>query len=185
MTGPAFWRLPPSALPAALQTPDGGLTSQQAAQWRLHYGGTDSERVLSLAWLNSHFESGLKSPLDEAILAPKTIDGSLWRKLDEVLFDFERRRVSVLLERAGVRTLIVKGAPEEVIRISTQVETAGVAVFLDPPKASAGAAVLPRGAAGEITRDHGAEAPGRHRGIPGQRRTSSCWTRTWAWCAKP
>ena len=84
--------------------------------------GSESERVFTLAWLNSHFESGLKSPLDDAILAHGTIDPSLWRKIDEVPFDFERRSVSVLVERDGARTLIIKGAPEEVIRISTSVE---------------------------------------------------------------
>ena len=165
--------------------------------------GNDSARVLTLAWLNSHFESGLKSPLDDAILAHETIDPSPWRKIDEVPFDFERRRVSVLVERDGARTLILKGAPEDVIRICTSVEMpdgtlrsltdavrvellarfeqlseegfrllgiasgaepadqanaeladekelafAGFAVFLDPPKASAGRALAALGAAG-------------------------------------
>ena len=45
--------------------------------------GNNSERVLTLAWLNSHFESGLKSPLDHAVLAHDTIDPSPWRKIDE------------------------------------------------------------------------------------------------------
>ncbi len=165
--------------------------------------GNDSTRVLTLAWLNSHFESGLKSPLDDAILTHETIYSSPWRKIDEVLFDFERRRVSVLVVRDGARTLILKGAPEDVIRICTSVEMpdgtlrsltdavrvellarfeqlseegfrllgiasgaepadqanaeltdekelafAGFAVFLDPPKASAGPALAAPGAAG-------------------------------------
>lgn len=84
--------------------------------------GNDSARVLTLAWLNSHFESGLKSPLDDAILAHETIDPAPWRKIDEVPFDFERRRVSVLVERDGARTLIIKGAPEDVIRLCTSTE---------------------------------------------------------------
>jgi magnesium-transporting ATPase (P-type) len=66
--------------------------------------------VFELAWLNSHFETGLKSGLDDAILAHGTVDATRWRKLDEVAFDFERRRVSVLLEREADRLLIVKGA---------------------------------------------------------------------------
>ena len=86
--------------------------------------GADSDDVFTLAWLNSHFETGLKSPLDDAILAKSTIDATPWSKIDEVPFDFERRRVSVLVERAGVRTLIVKGAPEDIIRLSTAVATA-------------------------------------------------------------
>ncbi len=60
--------------------------------------GNPSARVLELAYLNSFFETGLKSPLDEAILAHENIDVSAWNKIDEVPFDFERRRVSVLLD---------------------------------------------------------------------------------------
>lgn len=86
--------------------------------------GAESERALTLAWLNSHFETGLKSPLDGAILARTGIDPTGWRKLDEAPFDFERRRVSVLVEGEGGRSLIVKGAPEDVIRISSRVEAA-------------------------------------------------------------
>jgi P-type Mg2+ transporter len=101
----------------------GTLTEARVALTRhVDITGNDSERVLALAWLNSHFESGLKSPLDNAILAHGTIDPSPWRKIDEVPFDFERRCVSVLVERDGVRTLILKGAPEDVIRICISVE---------------------------------------------------------------
>jgi Mg2+-importing ATPase len=59
----------------------------------------DSDHVFELAFLNSHFETGIKSPLDEAILGHKTLDVSEWTKIDEVPFDFERRRISVLLDR--------------------------------------------------------------------------------------
>ena len=63
--------------------------------------GANSEQVLQLAYLNSYFESGLLSPLDDAILAHTEQEVSGWSKIDEVPFDFERRRVSVLLgERA-------------------------------------------------------------------------------------
>src|SRR5512143_2045009 len=86
--------------------------------------GRDSERVLELAYLNSQFETGIRSPLDEAILAHTHIDVSAWRKIDEVPFDFERRRVSVLLERAGERSLFVKGSPEDVLRLCTRYEDA-------------------------------------------------------------
>jgi Mg2+-importing ATPase len=103
----------------------GTLTEARIALTRnVDANGSESERVFTLAWLNSHFETGLKSPLDAAILAHGGIDPSAWRKIDEVPFDFERRRVSVLVEREGARTLIVKGAPEDVIRISSHVEMA-------------------------------------------------------------
>lgn len=87
--------------------------------------GADSPRVFTLAWLNSHFETGLKSPLDDAIIAHGQVDAAEWRKIDEVPFDFERRRVSVLVEQAGERSLIIKGAPEDVLRICTHVERSG------------------------------------------------------------
>jgi Mg2+-importing ATPase len=93
--------------------------------------GREAPHVLELAWLNSRFETGLKSPLDEAILAQPGTDASAWRKLDEVPFDFERRRVSVLLERDGQRLLIAKGAPEDILRLSTAVETPGGVQPLD------------------------------------------------------
>jgi P-type Mg2+ transporter len=84
--------------------------------------GTESRHVFELAWLNSHFGTGLKSPLDDAILERDSVDASAWRKLDEVPFDFERRRVSVLIEKDSDRLLIVKGAPENVLRACTAVE---------------------------------------------------------------
>jgi Mg2+-importing ATPase len=94
--------------------------------------GADSDRVLELAWLNSRHETGLKSPLDDAILLarPQRSDDG-WRKLDEVPFDFERRRVSVLLEREGERILIVKGAPEDVLALSAATDRAGGPTTLD------------------------------------------------------
>ena len=85
--------------------------------------GETSDRVLELAYLNSIFESGIKGPLDDAILDRGRREVGQWHKLDEVPFDFERRRVSVLLEQRGRRLLVVKGAPEDVLRLSTSVET--------------------------------------------------------------
>ena len=90
--------------------------------------GEPSERVLRLAYINSALESGIKSPLDAAILASGSLDISSCRKVDEVPFDFERRRVSVLVEDASQRLLVVKGAPEDIIHLSSSVELAGGAV---------------------------------------------------------
>jgi Mg2+-importing ATPase len=85
--------------------------------------GHDSERVLLLAAINSRFESGVRSPLDDAIVAHDTarsIEG--WRKIAEVPFDFERRRISVLVEHEGARILIIKGAPESVLPRATSLD---------------------------------------------------------------
>lgn len=80
--------------------------------------GRESQRVLELAYFNSFFETGLRSPLDGAILEHTEIDVSGWRKIDEAPFDFERRRVSVLLDNGTTRLLVVKGAPEDILRLS-------------------------------------------------------------------
>ena len=85
----------------------------------LDFLGQDSSKVLELAYINSYFESGLKSPLDDAILEHADIDVSKWNKLDEVPFDFERRCVSVLVDNGSERLIVVKGAPEHILQLST------------------------------------------------------------------
>lgn len=85
--------------------------------------GNENERILEWAYLNSYFETGLRSPLDDAILEHKNIDMSSWRKIDEVPFDFERRRVSVLVDNGQKRMLVVKGAPEDILRLCTSYES--------------------------------------------------------------
>ncbi|MBO0739634.1 MAG: HAD-IC family P-type ATPase, partial [Alphaproteobacteria bacterium] len=87
--------------------------------------GAASERVLDLAWLNSHFQAGLHNPLDAAIIEHGPLREEGWTKLDEVPFDFQRRRVSVLVERAGSRLLITKGAPEDILRVADLYELPG------------------------------------------------------------
>ena len=87
--------------------------------------GRDGGEILKMAQLNAAFETGLKSPLDDAILAAGEIDLAAWRKIDEVPFDFERRRVSVLVEGEGRRLIIVKGAPEDILDHSARYERQG------------------------------------------------------------
>ncbi|HYP69048.1 MAG TPA: magnesium-translocating P-type ATPase [Thiobacillaceae bacterium] len=87
--------------------------------------GRPSERVLELAYFNSFFETGLKSPLDDAILGHQHIDIGAWKKIDEVPFDFERRRVSVLIDNGQTRWLVVKGAPDEIVGLCTHYEAGG------------------------------------------------------------
>ena len=86
----------------------------------LDIGGGDSDRVLEYAYLNSFHQSGLKNLLDVAVLKHVELEGGLkvqerFQKIDEMPFDFERRRMSVVLGRDdGVHILICKGAVEEV-----------------------------------------------------------------------
>ncbi len=105
--------------------------------------GADSRRAFVYAYANSRFESGMKSPLDEAIIAAERFDLAGWRKLDEAPFDFERRRISVLVEHDGQRRLIVKGAPEDLLRLSERYENAtGDEKALDEATRQAFAATL-------------------------------------------
>ena len=88
-------------------------------------GGQESGTVMQMAQLNAAFETGLKSSLDEAILAAGKINLTAWRKIDEVPFDFERRRVSILIEGGGRRLIVVKGAPEDVLGLAARYEQQG------------------------------------------------------------
>jgi Mg2+-importing ATPase len=94
--------------------------------------GANSTHVTDLARLNGRFASGVRSSLDDAILfeIPPFVGGVTC--LDDLPFDFERRRSSVLVLRANVRTMITKGAPEGLLPFCTKVETAdGSIVPLD------------------------------------------------------
>jgi P-type Mg2+ transporter len=80
--------------------------------------GADSEEVFGLAFLNSHFQSGIQNPLDEAVLNYKTYDISTYQKIDEIPFDFNRKRLSVIVKQAdNAKILICKGAPEEIFKV--------------------------------------------------------------------
>jgi len=87
--------------------------------------GQPAERPLQLAGINSSYETGIKSPLDAAILNAYTPDLSQYVKYDEVPFDFERRRLSVVAQMDGQRLLITKGAPESVLPLCTAYEEQG------------------------------------------------------------
>lgn len=86
--------------------------------------GRPSERTLFLAYLNSTFETGVKSALDAAILEA-TVDVRDYRKVAEVPFDFERRRLSVVVQKGDAQLLITKGAPESVLGCSSNIEIDG------------------------------------------------------------
>jgi Mg2+-importing ATPase len=88
--------------------------------------GKDDEKVLLYSFLNSHFQTGLKSPLDEAILKHEEIDITKFQKIDEVPFDFVRRRVSVVVEKERQRFFIAKGAPEEILKVCSYFELEGI-----------------------------------------------------------
>ena len=83
--------------------------------------GHAAESAFFFARLNSKFETGIKSPLDTAILEqPEQPDALGYTKVDEIPFDFERRRLSIVVERAGQRQLISKGSPEGILECATR-----------------------------------------------------------------
>lgn len=88
--------------------------------------GKDDEKVLLYSCLNSRFQTGLKSPLDESILKHENLDISTYSKIDEVPFDFIRKRISVVVEEARQRYLIAKGAPEEILKVCSYYEVEGI-----------------------------------------------------------
>ncbi|MEX8520125.1 MAG: magnesium-translocating P-type ATPase [Leptothrix sp. (in: b-proteobacteria)] len=95
--------------------------------------GQDTDEVLNFAYLNSHYQTGLKNLLDHAVLERVDVAAELklheaYRKVDEIPFDFERRRMSVVVAvlvagQEHHHELICKGAVEEVLAACTQVRT--------------------------------------------------------------
>src|SRR6476646_4957854 len=87
--------------------------------------GKPSQRPFELAYLNSRFETGIKSPLDAAILKQPAPGADHFEKRDEIPFDFERRRLSIVVESASERTLITKGSPEGIFPLLVACESNG------------------------------------------------------------
>ncbi len=98
--------------------------------------GHENEHVLEYALLNSYYQTGLKNLLDVAVLNHMELHESLrvdsaYRKVDEIPFDFVRRRMSVVVEGEGKHTLICKGAVEEVFSVCSKGEADGEVFELD------------------------------------------------------
>jgi len=84
-----------------------------------------SQRTLELAYLNSKFQTGIRSPLDDVILHQSPAQTEEYIKRDEIPFDFERRRLSVVVERQSQRILITKGAFEGILPLLAGYEADG------------------------------------------------------------
>jgi len=91
----------------------------------IDYAGNDSSQALEYGHLTSHFHTGVSNPLDSAINDYKDIDVSEYRKIDEIPYDFSRKRSSMVVEKSGKRLLITKGAPEEILKICSRYELNG------------------------------------------------------------
>ncbi len=96
--------------------------------------GEQDDLVLEYAYLNSHYQTGLKNLLDVAVLDHAELQremalASAYRKVDEIPFDFQRRRMSVVVsEREDHHELICKGAVEEIVSVCTHARHNGEVV---------------------------------------------------------
>lgn len=106
----------------------GTLTSgQMVLDKKLDPFGQLSERVYQLAYLNSYYETGIKNPLETEILRGPKPALENYHKLDEMPFDFERRRLSIVVDDPShdERLLITKGAPEGILALCKSYELGG------------------------------------------------------------
>jgi Mg2+-importing ATPase len=100
--------------------------------------GNNSDRVLHYGYINSYYQTGLKNLMDVAILDHEVLNDDLqvdenFHKIDELPFDFQRRRMSVIVEdNQNKHYLICKGAVEEVMRLSRYVEVDGEILEVTP-----------------------------------------------------
>ena len=81
--------------------------------------GQDSAAVFKDAYINGFFETGIKNVLDSAILEHEKLDLSGYQKIEEIPYDFNRKRSSIFYEKDNIITMVTKGAPEEVFKICT------------------------------------------------------------------
>jgi Mg2+-importing ATPase len=97
----------------------------------LDLDGEESDEALEYGYLNSHFQTGLKNLMDKAVLAHRDLEGTVarFRVVDEIPFDFQRRRMSVVVAKDdGEHLLICKGAVEEMLSICAFAKVGDVTV---------------------------------------------------------
>jgi P-type Mg2+ transporter len=88
----------------------------------LDVNGNESEKGLLYAYLNAFYQTGYTNPIDEAIRA-RHLDLSGYRKLDEVPYDFVRKRLSILVSKDDAGLMVMKGAMVNVLDVCSSVET--------------------------------------------------------------
>ena len=97
--------------------------------------GQENEKVLFYAYLNAFFETGFTNPIDAAIRSHREWDVAGYRKLDEIPYDFLRKRLSVFVQKDDTNLLITKGAVPNVLEICSKIQRAdGTIIELDPQK---------------------------------------------------
>jgi Mg2+-importing ATPase len=98
--------------------------------------GGASDAVLDLAALNAAFETGFANPIDAAIREARPIDAGRWRKLDEVPWDFVRKRLSVLVQGDGAPLMVTKGALAHLLEVCSTAAIDDGLVPLDEARAA-------------------------------------------------
>ena len=93
--------------------------------------GNDSQQVFFYAYLNAIHETGFTNPIDEAIRSYKKLDVSDYKKLDEIPYDFSRKRLSVLVSKDEEVLIITKGALSNVLSICKYVDTKDGRIEID------------------------------------------------------
>jgi Mg2+-importing ATPase len=91
----------------------------------VNMSGIDSKDTLLYAYLSSVYHTARRSPLDDAIQIHGKMDTSSYKKIDEIPFDFERKRDSIVVDSGLDRYMVTKGAPESIISISTFLDKEG------------------------------------------------------------
>jgi Mg2+-importing ATPase len=90
--------------------------------------GQENQKILFYAYLNASYETGFTNPIDAAIRSHRAWDLTGYHKLDEIPYDFLRKRLSVLAGKDGTNLLITKGAVPQVLEVCSAAETADGAV---------------------------------------------------------
>jgi Mg2+-importing ATPase len=98
-----------------------GVVKLQSA---LGVDGHESEKVLLYAFLNASYETGFMNPIDEAIRTYRPFDLSGYKKLDEVPYDFIRKRLSILISKGDTHLMVTKGALSNVLAVCSSAEIA-------------------------------------------------------------
>jgi P-type Mg2+ transporter len=89
----------------------------------LGVGGQENEKVLFYAYLNAYFETGFSNPIDNALRTHHPLDISGYQKLDELPYDFIRKRLSILLSKDHMSLMVTKGALLNVLTVCSSAET--------------------------------------------------------------
>ncbi len=99
--------------------------------------GQPSEGLFRFAYLNAHFQTGLANPLDDAIVARESLDISGVEKVDEIPYDFVRKRLTVVVRENNQDTMLTKGAFETMLSICTQAQVGDKTVPINVEMTSA------------------------------------------------